>query len=61
MKKCTISYRQGFVPDYGTLIYLVSKQFLSQPVEIGNPWSKLGDFENGGRGTLGLILALYLQ
>ena len=29
-----------------------------QPVETGNPMSKLGVFEHRGRGTLGLIIAL---
>ena len=51
---CLVSESDGCHPG-------ILEHFFSQPVEIGNPWSKLGVFENGGRGTLGLIIALYLQ
>ncbi len=66
-----MEYRQGFFSVYGSLKCLVLEsdgchsgileQFFLQPVEIGNPWSNLRVFENGGRGTPGLIKALHFQ
>ena len=70
LKRCIVSYRQVSFADYGTLIALVSEsdgchsgilqQFFLQPVEISNPWSRLGIFEDLGRENLGLYYNIYI-